>query len=87
MTDLEAAYHVLAQAGAPLYYAAITRLYLHFPQPRRRRLRTSNKPLLLLTVIDLLLTLHERPLVAPVEGALWPDRDALRWHREQCLRP
>jgi len=32
-----------------------------------------------------LLTLHERPLVAPVDGALWPDRDALRWHREQCL--
>ena len=51
------------------------------------RHRAPNKPLLLLTVIDLLLTLHERPLVAPVDGALWPDRDALRWHREQCLRP
>ena len=33
-----------------------------------------------------LLTLHERPLVALIEDALWPDRNALRWHREQCLR-
>ena len=33
-----------------------------------------------------LLTLHERPLVVPVEEALWPDRDALRWHRAQALR-
>lgn len=32
-----------------------------------------------------LLALHERPLVAPVEDALWPDRAALRWHREECL--
>ena len=31
-------------------------------------------------------TLHERPLVVPVEEALWPDRDALRWHRAQALR-
>ncbi len=33
-----------------------------------------------------LLTLHERPLVTPVEEALWPDRAALRWHRAQALR-
>lgn len=33
-----------------------------------------------------LLTLHERPIFQPLEIALWPDHDALRWHREQCLR-
>ena len=33
-----------------------------------------------------LLTLHERPIFQPVEAALWPDRDALRWHRAECLR-
>ena len=32
------------------------------------------------------LTLHERPIFQPVEAALWPDRDALRWHRAECLR-
>jgi hypothetical protein len=32
------------------------------------------------------LTLHERPLVAPVDEAFWPDRAALRWHRAQALR-
>ena len=36
MTYLEAAYHVLAQAGAPLHYlhyAEIIHHYPHFPQP------------------------------------------------------
>jgi putative restriction endonuclease len=33
-----------------------------------------------------LLTLHERPIFQPVEATLWPDRDALRWHRAECLR-
>ena len=33
-----------------------------------------------------LLTLHERPIFQPLETALWPAHDALRWHREQCLR-
>ena len=74
----------------PDYHHAFTHLHTatnrtHWSAATRHR--APNKPLLLLTVIDLLLTLHERPLVAPVEGALWPDRDALRWHREQCLRP
>jgi putative restriction endonuclease len=32
------------------------------------------------------LTLHERPIFQPVEAALWPARDALRWHRAECLR-
>jgi putative restriction endonuclease len=34
-----------------------------------------------------LLTLHEQPIFQPVEVALWPDRDALHWHRTACLRP
>ena len=33
-----------------------------------------------------LLTLEGRPIIGPGEQALWPDLDALAWHRREVLR-
>ncbi|HSN77207.1 MAG TPA: HNH endonuclease [Anaerolineae bacterium] len=33
-----------------------------------------------------LLTLEGRSIIGPVEHSLWPDLDALAWHRREVLR-